>query len=319
MSVCVIGSLNLDLVSRVQALPRPGETVLATSVTRHVGGKGANQAVAAARAGASTRLLGSAGQDDDGAWLLAYLAAAGVDVSAIVADAEIATGQAFITIDETSENTIVVSGGANAVWRGPSDMAAAIGAPRVLLAQLELDLDVVAAALAACGPDTLRPDTLRIVNAAPATPKAAALFPVCDLLIVNETELSVYAGAPAIGLGGASLTDFEAAARRLLARPNQSVILTLGAAGVLAIDADGATHIPAYPVTAVDTVGAGDCFCGFVAAGLAAGRPLIDAARQANVAAALAVTRSGAAEAMPTLAEVSAALAAGAAVDEMIL
>jgi ribokinase len=307
MSVCVLGSLNVDVVSRVQTLPRPGETVLAAAVTRHVGGKGANQAVAAARAGASTRLLGCVGQDGDGAWLLAYLAGSGVDTSAIVADPATATGQAFITIDENSENTIVVAGGANAAWPGPSEMAAAIGAPRVLLAQLELDLDVIGAALAACGPDTLR-----IVNAAPATPKAAALFAACDLLIVNETELSVYAGAPADGLGAASLAEFEAAARRLLRGPGQSAIVTLGGAGVLAIDADGATHIPPYRVTAVDTVGAGDCFCGFVAAGLAQGRALIDAARQANIAAALAVTRPGAAEAMPTLDEVAAAMALGA-------
>ncbi len=269
---------------------------MAAALTRHVGGKGANQAVAAARAGAPTRLLGCVGQDDSGAWLLAYLAGAGVDTSAVVADPVTSTGQAFITIDDASENTIVVAGGANAAWRGPDEMAAAIGAPRVLLAQLELDLDVVAAALAACGPDTLR-----ILNAAPATPKAAALFPACDLLIVNETELSVYAGA--------SSTDFEAAARRLLTGRLQSVIVTLGSAGVLTIDADGATHIPPHAVTAVDTVGAGDCFCGFVAAGLARGRPLSDAARQANVAAALAVARPGAAEAMPSLAEVTAALA----------
>jgi len=298
MSVCVIGSLNLDLVSRVHALPRPGETVLATAATRQVGGKGANQAVAAARAGASTRLLGCVGPDDDGAWLLAYLAGAGVDTSGVVADPATSTGQAFITLDATSENTIVVAGGANVAWRGPSEMAAAIGGARVLLAQLELDLDVVAAALGACGPETLR-----IVNAAPATFRAAALFPACDLLIVNETELAVYAGA--------SLTDVEAAARRLLTRRDQSAIVTLGGAGALVIDVDGATHIAPYAVKAVDTVGAGDCFCGFIAAGLAQGRSLIDAARQANVAAALAVTRSGAAEAMPTLAEVTTALALG--------
>jgi ribokinase len=312
MSVCVVGSLNLDLVSRVHALPRPGETVLATALTRHVGGKGANQAVAAARAGTPTRLLGCVGEDDSGAWLLAYLASAGVDTSAVIADPTTATGQAFITIDETSENTIVVASGANGAWRGPSDMTAAIGDARVLLTQLELDLDVVAAALAACSPDTLR-----IVNAAPATPKAAALLPACDLLIVNETELSAYAGAPERGLGGASIADLESAARRLISRPDQSVILTLGRAGVLVIDADSATYISPHRVSAVDTVGAGDCFCGYVAAGLAQGRSLIDAARQANVAAALAVTRPGAAEAMPTLAEVLAALERGAEVDEM--
>jgi ribokinase len=307
MSVCVLGSLNLDLVSRVEALPRPGETVLATAVTRHVGGKGANQAVAAFRAGAQTRLLGCIGEDDEGAWLLAYLSGAGVDISAVVADPATVTGQAFITIDAGSENTIVVAGGANTAWRGPSDMAAAIGGSRVLLAQLELDLDVVAAALSACGAGTLR-----ILNAAPATPKAAELVKVCDLLIVNETELSAYAGAAASSLSAAPLSDFEAAARRLFTRPGQSIIVTLGSAGALVIDADGANPIAPYRVAAVDTVGAGDWFCGFVAAGLAEGRSLIDAAREANVAAALAVTRPGAAEAMPTVAEVAAAIALGA-------
>jgi ribokinase len=306
MSVCVVGSLNLDLVSRVSTLPRPGETVLASAVTRHVGGKGANQAVAAALAGVPTRLIGGIGRDDDGAWLLAYLAKAGVDTSAVMVDPTSSTGQAFITIDERSENTIVVAGGANTAWRGPGDMAAAVGDPHVLLAQLELDLSVVASALAAC-----RPNTVRIVNAAPATPKAGPVLAACDLLIVNETELGVYAGGPANLLGGASLAEFEAAARRLLAGSTRSAIVTLGGAGVLVIDADGATHIGPHSVTAVDTVGAGDCFCGFIAAGIAQGRPLLDAARQANVAAALAVTRPGAAEAMPTLAEVAAAMAAG--------
>ena len=303
MSVCIVGSLNLDLVSRVCALPRPGETVLATSVTRHVGGKGANQAVAAARAGAPTRLIGCVGQDDDGAWLLAYLAAAGVDTSAVMADPSTATGQAFITIDDGSQNTIVVSSGANGAFRTPPDLAATIGEPRVLLTQLELDRDVVAAALAACGPTSLR-----ILNAAPALAKAAALISACDVLIVNETELAVFSDAPADALDGAAQADIEAAARRLVAGRCRSVIVTLGGAGALVVEGAQAHPISSYPVAALDTVGAGDCFCGVLAAGLAQGRSLIDAARHANGAAALAVTRPGAAEAMPTLAEVTAAL-----------
>jgi ribokinase len=298
-----VGSLNLDLVSRVARLPRPGETVLAMAATRHVGGKGANQAVAAVKAGVPTRLVGCVGRDEDGAWLLAYLTEAGVDTSGVESDPASLTGQAFITIDETSENTIVVSGGANIAWRGGGDLAQAIGDPRVLLAQLELDLDVIAAALAVCGPQTLR-----IVNAAPAIAKAAALFPACDVLIVNETELAVYGGVAIDEAAAPALDRLDALARGLVSGRCKSVIVTLGRAGARVIEANGATHIPPHLVTPCDTVGAGDCFCGVLAAGLAQGRPLIEAARRANVAAALAVTRPGAAEAMPTQAEIEAAL-----------
>jgi ribokinase len=303
VTVCVVGSLNLDLVGRVARLPRPGETVLAMAATRHVGGKGANQAVAAARAGAPTRLVGCVGQDGDGAWLLAYLTEAGVDTSGVESDPASATGQAFITIDETSENTIVVSGGANIAWRGGGDLAQAIGDPRVLLAQLELDLDVIGAALEACGPQTLR-----IVNAAPAIAKAVDLFAACDLVIVNETELAVYGGAAFDEANPPEFGALDTLARSLFSGRCRTVVVTLGKAGALVIEPQGPTHIPPHPVAPFDTVGAGDCFCGVLAAGLAQGRPLIEAARRANVAAALAVTRPGAAEAMPTQAEIAAAL-----------
>ena len=298
MSVCVLGAINLDLVLRVGELPRPGETVLASSLSRHAGGKGLNQAVAAARAGADVAMVGQVGADAAGDWLLEVLVQAGVDTTSVGRHPAAPTGQALITVCEAGENTIVVASGANAeLSSGPVN--AANGA-RVLLAQLETALAPVASLLQADWPGCLK-----VLNAAPARPEGAQMFAACNVLVFNETELAAYAGqsAPLQGVDASAR-----AARGLLARPRQSVVVTLGAEGVLIVDAGRAEHLPGRPARVVDTVGAGDCFCGVLAAGLDEGLSLAAAAARANAAAALAVGRPGAASAMPTRTEIDLAM-----------
>jgi ribokinase len=298
MSICVVGAVNLDLVARVAALPKRGETILAASLNRYPGGKGANQAVAAARAGAAVRMIGRVGADEAGDWLIGFLEQAGVDARAIARDADAPTGQAFITVGDDAENCIVVIPGANAELSVADLSRAMIGDARVLLAQLETALAPVASLFAA-----ELPGCLKVLNAAPAVPEGAGLFPYCDVLILNETELAAYAGRPASD----EIAAVTAAARALLCRPGQTLVVTLGAAGALIVSAEAVAHVPARPAQVVDTVGAGDCFCGVLAAGLDAGLSLHAAVVRANTAAALAVARPGAANAMPTRAEINAA------------
>ena len=301
MSICVVGSGNLDIVARGGRLPARGETVMAHAVGRHLGGKGANQAVAAARAGSRARLLGRIGMDASGAWLASALDAHGVETGGLQRDAALASGEAFITVADDAENAIVVHAGANAALALPAPAAELLGDARVVLAQLETAIapvaDLFAAALPGC---------LRILNAAPALPQAAAMFPDCDILVVNETELASYAGAAEAG----DLHAVVSLARSLRVHDGLAIVVTLGARGAVVIDAHGATHLSGRAARVVDTVGAGDCFCGVLAATLASGATLDAAASRANAAAALAVGRPGAAESMPTREEIDRALQA---------
>jgi ribokinase len=298
MSVCVVGAINLDLVARVAALPQRGETILAASLNRYPGGKGANQAVASARAGAATRMIGRVGADEAGDWLVGFLEQAGVDATGVARDADAPTGQAFITVGDDAENCIVVIPGANAALSTADASRAVVGDARVLLAQLETALAPVADLFTAD-----LPGCLKVLNAAPALAEGATLFPYCDVLILNETELAAYAG---MGVSD-DIATVVAAARNLLAKPAQHIVVTLGAEGALIVSADGEFHAPARPAQVVDTVGAGDCFCGVLAAGLDEGLSLQAAVLRGNTAAALAVARPGAANAMPTRAEIDAA------------
>ncbi|MFN3522784.1 MAG: ribokinase [Phenylobacterium sp.] len=297
MSVCVLGGINLDHVVRVTALPAPGETAAGRDLAVTPGGKAANQAVAAARFGARARLLGAVGQDAAGAQMLAFLARAGVDASGVTRLEGQTTGQAFITIDRAGRNTIVVAAGANAAFLDDHVRAADLGGARVLLTQLEATLPAVEALFRA----PAAADAVKILNAAPALEEAAPLLPLADIVVVNEIELARFAGleAPPAGLAAAT-----AAARRLLARPDQTVVATLGAEGALAVTGGEAIHAPGRRAEAVDTVGAGDCFCGVLAAALAEGLGLEPALSYANAAASIAVTRRGAAESAPRRAEV---------------
>lgn len=297
--VVVVGSANVDLVVAVPRHPRGGETVLGGDLVRSPGGKGANQAVAAARAGgARTTFVGALGRDDAADLLLASLRGAGVATDAVVR-LDVPTGTALITVDPTGENAIVVAPGANARLAVDGDAAAAVTTADVVLAQLEVPLGTVVAAARA-----RREGALMVLNAAPSRDLPDDLWAELDLLVVNEHEARDLAGdAP----GGTP----EALAAALLDRV-PAVVVTLGAAGCLvARRGTDAVRIAAPRVEAVDTTGAGDTFCGVLAAGLAQGADLPAAARRAALAGARAVTRHGAQDAVPTLAELDAAGGAG--------
>ncbi|HUR73079.1 MAG TPA: PfkB family carbohydrate kinase [Sporichthya sp.] len=294
--VCVVGSANLDVVLGVAAIPGPGETVLARTRTSAPGGKGANQAVAAARSGAATAFVAVTGADDAAQVLRAELAQAGVALDALRTSAS-PTGTAYVVVDEAGENTIVVEAGANRDLTNllPGDVELARRS-RVVLCQLEVPEAAVAQALAAAGGRS-------VLNAAPARPLPPALLSSTDLLIVNEHEARIVAG-----LSGGAGTPEEAVPQLLEWVPE--VIVTLGAAGAL-VAARGAppTRVPAVPARrVVDTTGAGDTFCGAFAAELARGAGVLAAARWGCAAASLAVERPGAAVAVPSRAEVLARL-----------
>lgn len=294
MDVLVLGSVNVDTILSVAALPGPGETVLADGLVRLPGGKGANQAVAAIRMGAHVAMAGAVGDDGDGRWMRDILAREGIDIAAIAAVPGRPTGAAMIAVDRAGENQIIVAAGANA------DFTPAMLPPvgnEVVLAQLEIPVATIAAAFAAaCGP--------RILNAAPSVAAAAELFALTDILIVNQHELADYLGCAPVADVAAALT-----ARALLTRPDQAVVVTLGAGGAVAIWPEHHVHAPAIRVEPVDTVGAGDCFCGALAALIAEGHSIAEALPLANAAAALCTQATGAVPAMPVRAAAEAMLA----------
>lgn len=296
--VAVLGSANLDLVYAVREIPRPGETVLASGPDQHPGGKGLNQAVAAARAGASVVFLGALGDDPAAAVLRAALGDAGIDAD-LTRRVPLPSGTALITVDRHGENAIVVAPGANAALTAlDARERAAIGAARVLVAQLEVPLEAIAEGVAAAREAA----TLVVLNAAPARPLEAAILDGVDVLVVNEGEGRLLAGADS--------GDVRELARSLAAG-GRAAVVTLGADGAVWA-ADGEVGlVPAHPATVVDTTGAGDTFTGVLAAALAEGRPLAAAVERAIVAGALAVERAGAVPSIPTRAEVDARIGVG--------
>ena len=304
MVVKVAGSINIDLVQSVSALPRPGETVMALSSARLPGGKGANQAAAAARLGARTLMIGAVGDDEGGRWMIDQLTACGVETGSIAQMAGLTTGAAYIAVDEAGENQIIVAPGANAALSAQHVGTAAADGD-VLIAQLEVPIETVRAFF----PASPNGRCIRILNAAPAVPGAEILFDLADILIVNQHELAFYLGLPH------APRDVEGAlaARTLISRAEQVVVVTLGALGAVAVRRDSHVHVPAFPVVPLDTIGAGDCFVGTLAAALdLAGGPRMsveDALPLANAAAALCTQKHGAIPAMPTLAEAQALIA----------
>lgn len=274
--VWVVGSINMDLVAFAPRHPGVGETVLGTDLHRFPGGKGANQAVAAARAGVETTIIGAVGEDDFGTELTGFLATQGVDTSAVATAAGNPTGTALIVV-ALADNTIVVIPGANSKL-SISDVSRseAFGAGDVVLAQLETPQATTVAAFErarAAGATT-------VLNAAPAASLRGDLLGLVDHLVVNETELELLR------------SELQDAA-------SPTVICTLGPAGVLTTAAGASTRTPGIAVEAVDTTGAGDCFAGYLAAGLSAGLTLAASVERANRAAALSTTRAGAAPSMP--------------------
>lgn len=292
--VVVLGSINTDLVVRAPHFPRPGETLHGSDFAVIGGGKGANQATAAARLGAPVQFIGAVGADDFGTRRIEEMAAAGIDVTAIKRIADSPTGVALITVNAHGENTIIVAAGAN--WRVTADdisgMMLAMAAGGVLVAQLELPLETTAAGLARAREAGLT----TLLNTAPYKAEARSLLRHVDILVANEVE----AGDLAEWASAVTEENASDVAARLRARGPQTVIVTLGAAGVIVATGAQVTLIPAPRVHVVDTTGAGDCFTGAFAAALVAGEAIDEAAQRAVAAASYSTTIFGATTGMPT-------------------
>lgn len=316
--VLVVGSVNVDLVAAVARLPERGETVAGATFAQHDGGKGGNQAVAAARLGVVTQFVGAVGDDSFGERAVAALREAGVGVADVARRIAIATGVALILVEAGGENVIAVAAGANATF-APAEAEAAlehasIGARDVLLVSHEIPTATVRTALLA----GRRAGATTVLSPAPAAGLDRSVLGLADIVTPNRSELIVLARAEARRTGrsdpGGDAPEDQA--RLLLATsaegagPSDAIVVTLGAAGALLVPRGGGptVEVPAPRVAAVDSTGAGDAFAGALAAGLAEGRDLADAVTRAVAAASLSTTRVGARSAMPTAAQLDAFL-----------
>jgi ribokinase len=289
--VTVLGSMNMDIAVTVPELPGPGATVLGTTARFAPGGKGANQAVAAARLGARVRMAGCAGADEFGGRLLAALRAESVDTSPVRQVKDVPSGLALITVDPQGENMITVAAGANRAVGEPEVAAAATGPGDVLVISAEIPVAAITAALARARGTT----ATCLLNLAPAPPGAATIVAAgVDWLVVNESEASAVLGRPVAGL-----EEARSAAAGLARAGARHAVVTAGAEGAAFAGPDGSGAIEGFRVSAVDSVGAGDTFVGALAAALGAGVRPEPAVRAACAAAAVAVTRPGTQEAMP--------------------
>jgi ribokinase len=284
--ICVVGSANVDLIFRTQRLPQPGETFAGKSFQLCFGGKGANQAVTAARMGADVAMVARVGYDLFGEQSLQNFREQGIDVAHVVCDDQRSTGVASIAVDDGGQNCIIVVPGANEALtaenvRRAGDM---IAEASVLVCQLETPIEATLEAFRLARAT----DVLTILNPAPARELPPELLQLTDLLVPNEPELSFLAGRVIQGI-----EDAKTAARQLLAWGPRTVIATLGERGALIVEAEAADYVRAATVKAVDTTGAGDVFIGTLATLLGEARPLHDAVKWANAAAALSVTRPG--------------------------
>jgi ribokinase len=300
VTVVVLGSANLDLVYRVERIPGGGETVLAREYSEHPGGKGNNQVIAAARAGAHARFIAALGTDAHGELLAATLRAA--DVDTLVRRVDTPTGTALITVDDNGENSIVVNPGANAnLTQLTAPERVAIAEADYLLAQLEIPLSTVIAGAA----HARTHGTKVVVNAAPIRELPVELTDNVDVLVVNEHEALLFAAqlSPAAGVPRSLTIDGARDVLTILLTTVPAVVVTLGSAGAVVLTREmgdsPAAHVPAASVATIDTTGAGDTFCGALVAELDNGRDLIDAAEFASAAAALAVQRAGAVPSIP--------------------
>jgi ribokinase len=303
-SVLVIGSSNTDLIIKMARIPKPGETILGGEFASAGGGKGANQAVAAARAGGAVTFIARVGRDPNGDEAVARLAAAGIDVTHVIRDSIRPSGVALIFVSQSGENSIAVASGANDKL-SPADVRKAkraVRRARILLVQLETPLKTVAASIdlaAAAGVPV-------VLNPAPARPLSTRLLKRVYLLTPNESE--------AEQLTGVAVTNAAAAARAadtLLSRGVHNVVITMGSRGAFVAGKNVRQWLPGCAVRAVDTTGAGDVFNGSLVVALAEGRPLLVAARFASAAAAISVTRLGAMPSAPARREIEAMLATG--------
>jgi ribokinase len=303
--VTVLGSLNTDISLRVPHLPGPGETVLASAAaTFGAGGKGANQAVAAARLGADVRMVGCCGDDGFGARLQAGLAAEGIGVTGLRAVPGVASGLALITVDPAGENSIAVAAGANG-FAGDAEVAAAFAQPcDVLVLSAEIPASVLGAALRRARVGRVR----TVLNLAPVPGGAAGLLAECpDWLVVNAQEGAALAGRPDATPADEAALGRDIAAGLAAGLGGGHAVVTLGAAGAVLAGPSGTSAVPGFRVTAVDTVGAGDAFVGALAVALASGLDPAAAVTAACAAGAAAATRRGAQAALPGPADVLAA------------
>ena len=298
--IVVIGSLNADLVQHVDRLPKAGETIVGGNLETFSGGKGANQAFAAGRMGARVSMIGQLGNDSLAALLLASLESAGVSTD-LVGKSDCSTGAAVILVLPDGENVIVISPGANAT------VAPALAKERMdilregsyLLSQLEIPIESVQESLAVAKGR----NATTILDPAPARPLSTDVLRNVDYLTPNETETLALLGEA--GLSMADDSDLELAARKILALGPKAVVLKLGARGCMIASQRGSIRVPGFKVSAVDTTAAGDVFNGAFATALAEGKDVPDAARFANAAAALSVTRPGAQNSVPSRGEVN--------------
>ncbi|WP_037909098.1 ribokinase [Actinacidiphila yeochonensis] len=292
--ITVVGSLNLDLVAPVPRHPVPGETVLGGDIAQHPGGKGANQAVAAARLGGQVAFVGRVGDDDAGHVMAEAVRGQGVDTTYVRTTADTPTGRAMIAVSPVGENSIIVSPGANSRLTAADCEAAAdvLARSAVTVLQQEVPDEANHAAARLAGGTVL-------YNPAPVTQESVPP-PHVDLLVPNRTELAALTGTDV----PRTIDEVVTAARRL--RGAGAVVVTLGGDGVLLLEGTAHLHLPAYRVEPKDTTAAGDCFCGALAVGLSEGRSLEEAARWASAAAALSTTRAGAQSSLATRDEVEA-------------
>lgn len=293
--ILVVGTINTDLVARTRRAPEAGETVTGLSFAIFGGGKGANQAVAAARAGGTVAMLSAVGEDDFGRQRLADLAAESISTETVIVTDRAASGVALITVDESGQNRIAyVPGAAWELVAADAIVALDMWKPDVVLSTLELKHDVLAVLFA----ETTKRGITLLCNATPEPSEGRDLIPFAEVLIVNEQE--------ARELADSNGNDWEAIASALGDLGPRVVILTLGSEGALVWNAGEVTSIAAIDVEVVDTTGAGDAFCGAFAAFYAHGVDVVTAAAKAVVAGSLAVTRAGAQPSVATLAEIEA-------------
>lgn len=292
--IFVVGSLNADLVVKSPRFPQPGETISGEDLQIIPGGKGANQAVAAARQGVKTAMLGRVGSDSFAPFLIDNLKANQVDTSHVIADSS-ATGTAIIVVDANGQNSIVLSPGANGNV-SPADVdSASFSNSKLLLLQLEIPTPTVLHAA-----QQARANGLTVIlNPAPAKPLPAELISTVDILIPNESELSLLTGLPVN-----DATSAEKAAKEIMKQGVKTVIVTLGGKGALLVTAQQTTQVDTYKVNVVDTTAAGDAFIGGFASALLSGKSLEDSVRHGCACGALATTKFGAQPSLPTKEEV---------------
>ena len=286
-TVIVVGSANLDLVATTDRHPLPGETLTGTGYSEYPGGKGLNQAVASSRAGSPTSFICALGTDDAGRFLQSVATSDGIDLSAARVSETMPTGRALIVVDEHGENTIIVIPGSNA----ECPPALNIGSSDVVLAQLEVPISTVIDSFTAARAAGAR----TILNPAPATTLDHSLLALCDIVVPNEHEVELLGGVAALQRLGVEI-----------------VIVTRGPKGIDLHQGGEMTSLPSFAVDPVDTTGAGDAFCGTLAASLASGLELSDACQRALAAGALATTKHGAVPSLPFQADVEALISSAA-------